>query len=134
MQLDNTKDRVYIHNLDDELADEESENEKIIFLSDFEKQLSKIPKYVLNEKPPDPKEGQELVLYALPASLSVPVEKDSVRKAILEARQRARDRVTQIATEDINRGPDNPEIAHGLDETDYAIDEAGDDPDAMDIS
>lgn len=134
MQLDDTKNRVYIHNLDDELADIESDEEKIIFLPDIEKQLGKIPKHVLTGgSQPGLKERQELVLYSIPTSLSVPVEKDSVRKAILEARQRARDRATRNAIEEIDRGPDNPEIAHGLDETEYFDEDTGHDPDAMEI-
>ncbi|KAK3060173.1 hypothetical protein LTS18_009149, partial [Coniosporium uncinatum] len=34
----------------------------------------------------------QLVLYRVPESLTVPAERDSVRKAIIEARERARER------------------------------------------
>ncbi|TGJ85700.1 hypothetical protein E0Z10_g3049 [Xylaria hypoxylon] len=112
MQLDNTKHKVYIYDLDAELssADESSENEsslpgsptsgrsRLVFLPDIEKHLcrSRIPPAVLANN-----EGQlaghnindmQIVLYSEPSSLTVPREHDSVRKAILEARARARQR------------------------------------------
>lgn len=94
MQLDDTRDRVYIHNLDDELADIESEEEKLVFLPDIEKKLGmmgKIPKSVLLGEG-HPSTGSEVVLYSVPASLSVPEEQDKVRKAIIESRARAREK------------------------------------------
>ncbi|KAI1355498.1 hypothetical protein F5Y01DRAFT_270607 [Xylaria sp. FL0043] len=112
MQLDDTKHKVYIYDLDAELssADENSENEsslpgsptsgrsRLIFLPDIEKHLarSRIPPSVLANS-----EGElaghnikdmQMVLYSEPSSLTVPPEHDSVRKAILEARARARQR------------------------------------------
>ena len=91
MQLDDTKDRVYIHNLDEELADLESEEEKLVFLPDIEKKLGKIPKSVLLGEG-HPSTGNEVVLYSVPSSLSVPEEQDNVRKAIIESRARAREK------------------------------------------
>lgn len=88
MQLENTKDKVYIYNLDAELADTEPEQERLIFIPDIERHLTKIPKHILTGQPPP--QSNELVLYSDPASLSLPREHDSVRKAIIEARQRAR--------------------------------------------
>ncbi|KAI4734446.1 hypothetical protein E4T44_15287, partial [Aureobasidium sp. EXF-8845] len=85
MQLDDTKHRVYIHNLDDELFDIESDEEKLVFLPDIEKKFNAIPRHILVGDKKDT--HQELVLYNLPPSLSVPVEQDNVRKAILEARE-----------------------------------------------
>lgn len=132
MQIDSTKDRVYIHNLDDELADIEAEEPKLIFLPDIEQQLSRIPQHVLTGFRKDADhEKQELVLYSVPSSLTVPEEKDSVRKAIVEARQRAREKAARDAeryTHDIAE----PETAHGFGEEEYAT-EGGEDPDAMDI-
>ncbi|KAH6845334.1 hypothetical protein B0I37DRAFT_182022 [Chaetomium sp. MPI-CAGE-AT-0009] len=101
MQLDDTKHKVYIYNLDDELSssDNESDHEsKLVFLPDIEKHLrsSRIPSHVLDPRPNAAATaelaGKELVLYRVPSSLSVPEEQDSVRKAILEARERARER------------------------------------------
>lgn len=94
MQLDDTKDKVYIHNLDDELADIDSDEEKLVFLPDIEKKLDmvgRIPKSVLLGEA-HPSTGNEMVLYSVPTSLSVPEEQDKVRKAIIESRARARAR------------------------------------------
>ena len=96
MQLDDTKDRVYIHNLDEELADIDSEEEKLVFLPDIEKKLSKIPKSVLLGEA-HPSTGNEVVLYSVPSSLSVPEEQDNVRKAIIESRARAREKQLHCA-------------------------------------
>ena len=96
MQLDDTKDRVYIHNLDEELADIESEEEKLVFLPDIEKKLSKIPKSVLLGEG-HPSTGSQMVLYSVPSSLSVPEEQDNVRKAIIESRARAREKQLHCA-------------------------------------
>ena len=91
MNLDDTKDKVYIHNLDDELADIESEEEKLVFLPDIEKKLGKIPTSVLLGEG-YPCASNEVVLYSVPSSLSVPKEQDKVRKAIIESRARAREK------------------------------------------
>lgn len=91
MQVEDTKDKVYIYDLDEELAELESDEENPIFLPDIEKHLHKIPKHVLvsNGKELERTANNQLVLYSVPASLSVPQDKDSVRKAIIEARHRA---------------------------------------------
>ncbi|KAK3986893.1 hypothetical protein QBC44DRAFT_332410 [Cladorrhinum sp. PSN332] len=96
MQLDDTKYKVYIHNLDDELSsssDGESDDGKLIFLSDIEKHLrsNRIPPGVLKPKPDADLADKQLVLYRVPSSLTVPEEQDSVRKAIIEARARMRE-------------------------------------------
>ncbi len=105
MQLDDTKDRVYIHNLDDELSDIESEDEKLVFLPDIEKKLSKIPKSVLLGESRS-SIGNEMVVYSVPTSLSIPKEQDNVRKAIIESRARARERqANDAAKSDLIGGP-----------------------------
>ena len=96
MHLDDSRDRVYIHNLDDELSDIESEEEKLLFLPDIEKRLAKIPKSVLMGRSPS-HVGNEVILYSVPESLSVPPEQDNVRKAIIETRARAREKQTREA-------------------------------------
>ncbi|KAI9890832.1 MAG: hypothetical protein M1814_003616 [Vezdaea aestivalis] len=93
MRLDDTKDRVYIHNIEDELSDSESEREQLIFLPDIERKLSEIPKSVLVDPASSAESGKELILYNVPLSLSVPEHRDSARKAILEARARAQHEV-----------------------------------------
>ncbi|KAK8164180.1 hypothetical protein IWX90DRAFT_505150 [Phyllosticta citrichinensis] len=89
MPIDETKDRVYICDLEQELADIESDEENPIFLPDIEKHLNRIPPHLLKSKVPQPTQHNQLVLYSIPQSLSVPEDKDSVRKAIIEARARA---------------------------------------------
>ena len=91
MNLDDTRDRIYIHNLDEELADVESDEEKLIFLPDIERRLNRIPKSVLSTPDDTSKIGNEVVLYSVPTSISIPEEQDNVRKAIIESRQRARE-------------------------------------------
>lgn len=90
MPIDDTKDRVYIHDLDEELADIESDEEKLVFLPDIEKHLMRVPKALLSGEGPS-STGNEVVLYKLPESLSVPEERDVVRKAIAETRARAQE-------------------------------------------
>ncbi|KAF1946305.1 hypothetical protein EJ02DRAFT_430908 [Clathrospora elynae] len=90
MQVEDTPHRVYITDLAAELSDIESDEDTPIFLSDIEKHLSKIPKHVLLGPEPKPTENNQVVLYNVPTSLTVPEAQDSVRKAIVEARQRIR--------------------------------------------
>ncbi|KAI5467285.1 hypothetical protein BGZ63DRAFT_398876 [Mariannaea sp. PMI_226] len=93
MQLDDSKHKVYIYNIDDELSsDSDSEDAKLIFLPDIEKHLrdNRIPPSVLANKDGE-LAGMQVVLYSDPKSLSVPEDKDSVRKAIIESRRRVRD-------------------------------------------
>lgn len=94
MQVDETKDKVYIYNLDQELLDIESEEDRLIFLPDIDKKLGKIPKSVLASTESSVR-GSEMVLYNVPSSLSVPPEHDKVRKAIIESRARAREKQVQ---------------------------------------
>jgi hypothetical protein len=91
MEVEDTPHRVYIHDLAAELSDIESDEENPIFLADIEKHLSKIPKHILLGPEPKASKDNALVLYNVPASLSVPEERDGVRKAIVEARQRIRE-------------------------------------------
>ena len=84
MLLDDTKHTTYIYNLEQELA--ETESPGIVFSPFAEKVLS-VPQSVLFDSQPS---GKELVLYTEPCSLTVPKDKDSVRKAIIESRARAR--------------------------------------------
>ncbi|KAI4229178.1 MAG: hypothetical protein LQ349_006429 [Xanthoria aureola] len=94
MQVDDTKDKVYIHNLDAELADLESDEDTPIYLPDIEKKLAKIPRSVLMGRNP-PITNNQMVLYNVPSSLSVPQEQDNVRRVIIESRTRAREKQAQ---------------------------------------
>jgi hypothetical protein len=97
MQLDNTKHKVYIYDLDAELSDSESSSDegKLVFLPDIEKHLreTRIPPRILaNSEGELAGNNLQLVLYNVPSSLTVPEEQDSVRRAIVETRARARAR------------------------------------------
>lgn len=98
MQVDNTSHKVYIYDLDAELSSSDNESEedvgRLVFLPDIEKHLrsTRIPPAVLanSEGELAGNDLKQLVLYNVPSSLSVPQEKDSVRKAIIESRARQR--------------------------------------------
>jgi len=96
MQLDDSKYKVYIYNLEDELSSEsEAEDGRLVFLPDIEKHMRTnrlVPQYMLSEKPDPDLASKQLVLYSVPSSITVPEDRDSVRKAIIEARQRAREK------------------------------------------
>lgn len=105
MRLENSKHKVYIHDLDDELAEEHDERplKSLSLLPEFDRRVTAVPTEALRSRSDSPT-GRELVLYTLPASLSVPEEHDGVRRAIAEARlrlrqQQARDYVTGSPSE-----------------------------------
>jgi hypothetical protein len=151
MQLDDTKHKVYIHDLDAELSDSESSDEgKLVFLPDIEKHLReiRIPPSILANNEGELAGNKQLVLYNVPSSLTVPKEQDSVRKAIIEAR--ARHRAKQGLNENAdtaNAGTSNMPASPGVDSRDWyygmvngnppsapTVDQTEeDDPDAMDL-
>jgi hypothetical protein len=126
MEVEDTPNRVYIHDLAAELSDIESDEDNPIFLSDIEKHLSKIPKHVLLGPEPARTEHNQMVLYNVPASLTVPEGQDIVRKAIVEARQRIREKQASPLSEP-GRLPDAVGLSAGA-----ATPEA-EDEDAMDL-
>lgn len=91
--MDDSKHKVYIYNIDDELSDSEtSDDGKLVFLPDIEKHLreTRIPPFILaNHEGELAGHNQQMVLYSVPSSLTVPEDRDSVRKAIIETRARA---------------------------------------------
>jgi hypothetical protein len=118
MSLDDSRDRVYINNLSSELdsiaADEAAleSSRKLIFLPDIERHFNQMPREMLRLQSTFPdgrkrlnsdsreREGehaQELVLYTLPRTLTQ--DATDTRKAILEARQRAREKALGEARE-----------------------------------
>lgn len=93
MRLDDTKHKVYIYDLDAELSDSDtSDDGKLVFLPDIQKHLreTRIPPVVWANSEGELAGQKQMVLYSVPTSLTVPEEQDSVRKAIIEARARAR--------------------------------------------
>lgn len=137
MQLDDTKEKVYIYNLDQELSDVESEEEKLVFLPDIEKKFGKIPRSVLTTQS-QPVTSSEMILYNVPSSLSVPREQDKVRKAIIEARARARDKQVQDAKDLALQGRSAQYMANEAQSDEHYSEDAewnvmNDDENAMDI-
>ncbi|KAK5992760.1 hypothetical protein PT974_06176 [Cladobotryum mycophilum] len=131
MQLDDSKHKVYIYNIDDELSsDSECEEGKLVFLPDIEKHLkqNRIPRHILANEDGE-LAGMQLILYNDPKSLSVPEEQDGVRKAIIEARQRVREKQRQERG-GIAPAATNKPFANGTDPA-STMDMDGDD--AMDI-
>jgi hypothetical protein len=106
MLVDDTKTRIFIPDLESEIAEiEEQERKdregKIEFLADIERKLNNLPKRVLRDQDePAADENNQLVLYRVPTALSIPVEQDSVRRAITEARMRAREKAVEQAAPD----------------------------------
>jgi hypothetical protein len=154
MQLDDTKHKVYIYNLDDELSDSDSSSDenKLVFLNDIDKHLrnSRIPASVLanrDGKLAGRNLNNELVLYNIPSSLTVTEDKDSVRKAIIETRARAQEKqrkereIARTAPAVITTGQKVPEIPRTFTEIPNGVasgssaitTEADEDSDAMDI-
>lgn len=133
MQLDDSKHKVYIYNIDDELSSDSETDDpgKLVFLPDIEKHLraNRIPPAVLANSEGE-LAGMQLVLYSDPKSLTVPEDKDSVRKAIIESRHRTREqqrleREGKTNTPSVDRDSTNDAIAPQT----YT----DDDPDAMDV-
>ncbi|KAL2754985.1 hypothetical protein ACRALDRAFT_2048365 [Sodiomyces alcalophilus JCM 7366] len=101
MAVDDTKHRVYIYSLDDELSGSDSEPDegRLVFLPDIERHLrSRRMGFTSPASPPIPRpvpEGDssdmQLVLYRDPTSLSVPADQDGVRRAVIESRARSRE-------------------------------------------
>ncbi|CCU81527.1 hypothetical protein (translation) [Blumeria hordei DH14] len=90
MHIDDTKHKVYIHDLDAELYECESEERNLVLCPAIKKRLleNSIPKTLLSD--PSSDENNQLVLYSDPSSLTVAKEHDSVRRVIMESRARVR--------------------------------------------
>ncbi|KAL9028090.1 MAG: hypothetical protein Q9196_003486 [Gyalolechia fulgens] len=137
MQLDDTKEKVYIHDLAAELSDIESDEDTPLFLPDIEKKLSKIPRSVLTGTNP-PNINTQMILYNVPSSLSVPKEQDSVRKAILDCRARTMEKQAKEQKASQANELSNGQLGNGIGpdakEGDNANEEDADaDGDAMEI-
>lgn len=122
MAVDETKHRVYISNLNKEIAEIEAAEEaakKTIFIPDIDKRILEgahrsIPLSIYANKDGElagMNQDQALVLYDFPKSLTVDESKDSVRKAILESRKRAQDRQRREAS--LPLAEDSSTVAQG---------------------
>ena len=124
MLLDDTSFTTYIHNLDDELSSSDSDSadadpHRLEFLSDLHKRFGsaaaaaavasfRIPRPVpLNTD--TSADGMQMVLYSEPTSLTVPEERDSVRRAVAEARERLRERQREKEEEGQLSAQDDPD-------------------------
>lgn len=92
MQVEDTKDKVYIFDLNKELAEVESGEDTPVFIPDIEKHIMKLPKSVLIGDDVKAAANKQMILYKAPHSLTVPADKDKVRKAIIESRRRAQEK------------------------------------------
>ncbi|KAL4902473.1 hypothetical protein BDW74DRAFT_157834 [Aspergillus multicolor] len=87
MLLDDTATTLYVHDLEQELAETDALEGALTILPGLEGRLSMTKMLVAdNSKPP----CNEIVLYREPESLSIPKDKDLVRRALIETRERAR--------------------------------------------
>lgn len=140
MEVDNDNSHVvFIRDIDEELGSDDNDKNGLIFVPDIEKRLTRIPYALANgggSKIPEPPSSsslfgtsQALVLYTVPSSLSVSREQDNVRRAIIEARARIRQRQAEDATQQglMEAG----EVM--TDDADGSGSDSGEDPDAMDI-
>jgi hypothetical protein len=100
MEVEDTPNRIYITDLDAEIASlEPSTPNHPIFLPDIEKHLLGLPAHVLKpsaeeeEARREKEKSMQLVVYGLPTSISIPEERDNVRRAIEDARRRVRERM-----------------------------------------
>jgi hypothetical protein len=91
MPIDETKDRIVIHDLAAEIAEIEAAEPKTMFLPDIDRKVSAIPQTLLQNQSGNTNNTQ-MILYEVPSSISVPKEADAVRKAIIAARARAREK------------------------------------------
>lgn len=99
MPLDDTADRVWVKDLNAEIAEieaAEAMEKNGLLLSAAGREHAKIPDHLLRRNPPELPDSSaanmQVILYRDPISISVPEEEDAVRKTIIEARQRVRNR------------------------------------------
>ncbi|KAL4981807.1 hypothetical protein BDW68DRAFT_171828 [Aspergillus falconensis] len=87
MLLDDTDTTLYIHDLEQELAETEALDGALTILPGLEDRLSMTNILVANNSK---RPCTQIVLYREPESLSIPKDKDQVRRALIETRERAR--------------------------------------------
>lgn len=135
MQIEDTKDRVYINNLDDELANvSDSDDEKhMVFLPDIEKRLNKVPKSVLASNRSEDVGHGEMVLYSVPKAISIPEEEDSVRVAIMESRARARNQAPASGSRDALLHDESSQHDHDMAIPGMDVSSSVEEHDAMDL-
>lgn len=134
MPLDDTKDKVYIHDLASEIAQIEAEEPRGLFIPDIDRKISAIPQHLLQSRTNNA--NTQMVLYQIPSSISVPEERDHVRKAIIATRARAREKQAREMEETQKRNEEhvNDEVHMNGMGTDRVEEQLEDyDTDAMDL-
>lgn len=91
MLLDDTKHTTYIHNLDQELAEQDLPGEHLIILPLATRMISSVPESLLSAT----SHGKEIVLYSQPPPDTASDEQSTVERMIAEWRARARDRMVK---------------------------------------
>ncbi|KIW23163.1 uncharacterized protein PV07_11383 [Cladophialophora immunda] len=132
MTVDDTPHRIIIHDLESEIAQieaEEAAHNATIFLPDIDKKVSSVPQKLLQLRNLDrqaqpaglPPENLNtaLVLYRDPSSISVPEEEDVVRKTIIEARRRAREKTAEEQRERERREAEARALQHDQRSTEW---------------
>ncbi|KAI0474042.1 hypothetical protein GGR56DRAFT_676478 [Xylariaceae sp. FL0804] len=158
MQLDDTRHKVYVYDLDDELSsapsspsssDDElsssSSSGRLVYLPDIARHMMRrrghLPPLLPSLNPnPSPADDMQLVLYREPASLlSVPPDRDPVRRAVAEAREQARAAKSYSGGDDAARA-EQEDLAMAAAAPSWPAsgdggvdDDDGDDPDAMEV-
>jgi len=134
MPIDETPTRVVIHDLQSEIESIEADEaaNRPIFFRNIDKKVSAIPQHLLQSKDLITTPNNQLILYKDPRSIFVPEEEDAVRRSIIEARVRLREKQAkdweQNTTTLAEESGKSADAAHGnMQDDDY------DDPDAMDI-
>ena len=141
MAVDETKHRVYISNLEKEIAEIEAAEEaakKTIFMPDVAKRLhdQRIPHSIYANKDGDIggiNRDQALVLYDLPKSLTVDESKDSVRRAFIDARHRAQEKQRMVTGLPPSQSMPQSQLALPAPSADAGLElDDGDEPMALD--
>lgn len=132
MSIDDTTDRIWVHDLDAEIAEieaEEARHKNEIQLNNAaDQEIGKIPQHLLrgNATHNDAQSNMQMILYRDPISISVPEEHDAVRKTIIEARRRMREKQAEgpdIGTPSTPISPaENLITSHDLDGEDDSMD------------
>lgn len=133
MSVDDTNDRIWVHDLDAEIAEIEAEEarkkDEALLSTTAGQEIGKIPQHLLKSSTAhgDAQSNMQMILYRDPISISVPEEHDAVRKTIIEARRRMREK----QAEDYHKGPSSSTHAYSANPLESFDNE--DEDDGMDI-
>lgn len=98
MQIEDTKTRVYINDLEHEIAEIEKEEakKKIRFMPEIERELMAVPSWLLlprsSESNGNNTDNNQVILYQDPAYLSIPKKLDSHKSSLADGWQGSREK------------------------------------------